>query len=238
MTEKLLIQHYKTYPKLQIQDIFKFLYQSTFGCEHFITSAEAVTTYIQKEYDAVCPTGTPLVEELDGAYYRVPLSYLKHGMRAETLGMLFFLSAKKEAGGKSDLIEKLNIVKELVRKNMLPFSITEWDQAVTGWEANGYPAVHHSDVFRNAYKPAYRVIAKEYVPFLPFFAELDKRLATGPFTVAIEGGSASGKTTLSQLLETIYDCTIFHMDDFFLQPHQRTPLRYAEVGGNIDRERF
>ena len=84
MTEKLLIQHYKTYPKLQIQDIFKFLYQSTFGCEHFITSAEAVTTYIQKEYDAVCPTGTPLVEELDGAYYRVPLSYLKHGMRAET----------------------------------------------------------------------------------------------------------------------------------------------------------
>jgi len=28
------------------------------------------------------------------------------------------------------------------------------------------------------------------------------------------------------------------MDDFFLQPHQRTPERLNEVGGNVDRERF
>ena len=28
------------------------------------------------------------------------------------------------------------------------------------------------------------------------------------------------------------------MDDFFLRPEQRTPERYAEPGGNVDRERF
>ena len=28
------------------------------------------------------------------------------------------------------------------------------------------------------------------------------------------------------------------MDDFFLRPQQRTPERYAEIGGNVDRERF
>jgi thymidylate kinase len=28
------------------------------------------------------------------------------------------------------------------------------------------------------------------------------------------------------------------MDDFFLRPHQRTPERLSEVGGNLDRERF
>ena len=28
------------------------------------------------------------------------------------------------------------------------------------------------------------------------------------------------------------------MDDFFLRPEQRTSERYAEVGGNVDRERF
>ena len=28
------------------------------------------------------------------------------------------------------------------------------------------------------------------------------------------------------------------MDDFFLQPKQRTPERLAEAGGNVDRERF
>lgn len=68
--------------------------------------------------------------------------------------------------------------------------------------------------------------------------ELDRRLAEGPVRLAIEGGSASGKTTLGALLEERYGCTLLHMDDFFLRPLQRTPERLAEVGGNVDRERF
>jgi uridine kinase len=60
----------------------------------------------------------------------------------------------------------------------------------------------------------------------------------GSAIIAIEGGSASGKTTLAKILSEVYDCNVFHMDDFFLRPEQRTPDRYAEVGGNVDRERF
>ena len=48
----------------------------------------------------------------------------------------------------------------------------------------------------------------------------------------------SGKTTLAALLGRIYDCQTFHMDDFFLRPEQRRPERFAEPGGNVDRERF
>lgn len=70
------------------------------------------------------------------------------------------------------------------------------------------------------------------------FDELDKRLEKGRVIISIEGGSASGKTTLSQILDEKYDCTVFHMDDFFLQPYQRTKERFNEVGGNIDWERF
>ena len=56
--------------------------------------------------------------------------------------------------------------------------------------------------------------------------------------VAIDGGSASGKTTLGELLQNVYGCPVFHMDDFFLRPEQRTPERFSEPGGNVDRERF
>lgn len=70
------------------------------------------------------------------------------------------------------------------------------------------------------------------------FDEIEKRLEKGAVTLVIEGPSASGKTTLSEMLRKKYDCTVFHMDDFFLRPEQRTPERYAETGGNIDRERF
>ena len=56
--------------------------------------------------------------------------------------------------------------------------------------------------------------------------------------VAIDGKCTSGKTTLASQLGEIYDCNVFHMDDFFLRPEQRTLERFAEVGGNVDYERF
>ena len=65
--------------------------------------------------------------------------------------------------------------------------------------------------------------------FRPLFAELDRQLAGElPVRLAIEGGSASGKTTLGQILAERYGCTVFHMDDFFLRPEQRTASRFAE----------
>ena len=56
--------------------------------------------------------------------------------------------------------------------------------------------------------------------------------------IAIDGRCASGKSTLASDLENELGCAVFHMDDFFLRPEQRTPQRYAEPGGNVDRERF
>ena len=56
--------------------------------------------------------------------------------------------------------------------------------------------------------------------------------------IAIDGPCASGKTTLAALLEAQYDCNVFHMDDFFLRPEQRTESRFAQPGGNVDYERF
>ncbi|MBQ9747959.1 MAG: phosphoribulokinase [Clostridia bacterium] len=72
----------------------------------------------------------------------------------------------------------------------------------------------------------------------PLLTRLDRLLAERPVILAIEGGSASGKSTLAAHLEERYGCTVFHMDDFFLRPEQRTPKRFAEAGGNVDRERF
>ena len=56
--------------------------------------------------------------------------------------------------------------------------------------------------------------------------------------LAIDGKCASGKTTLAHYISENCECTVFHMDDFFLRPFQRTPERLSEAGGNVDRERF
>ena len=69
--------------------------------------------------------------------------------------------------------------------------------------------------------------------------KIDELLAQKDMVVvAIDGKCTSGKTTLAAQLAEIYDCNVFHMDDFFLRPEQRTHDRFAEVGGNVDYERF
>ena len=238
-TRQLLLQHYQAYPLLQIQDICKFLFQGAFGCEHMVTSPNGAVVWIDREYrNCNLQAGAPLVEPLDGNYSRVHLAYLARGLHAETLGKLFVASARTEPEGQTALENKLAVAQALVQEGALPFSPDAFADAVQDWKAQGYPAIHHSNTFREHYHPAYRVIANQYVPFLPLFAKLDALLEKGPTVLAIEGGSASGKTTLSALLQQLYDCTVFHMDDFFLRPEQRTAARLAEPGGNIDRERF
>lgn len=56
--------------------------------------------------------------------------------------------------------------------------------------------------------------------------------------IAIDGPSTSGKTTLSKALAEALDCNVIAVDDFFLQPHQRTPQRLNTAGGNFDKERL
>ena len=56
--------------------------------------------------------------------------------------------------------------------------------------------------------------------------------------IAIDGPSGSGKSTIAKGLREKYDGNLFHMDDFFLRPEQRTSIRLNETGGNVDYERF
>lgn len=56
--------------------------------------------------------------------------------------------------------------------------------------------------------------------------------------VAIDGMCGSGKSTVAGKLQEYFGCSLFHMDDFFLQPYQRTLERLNEPGGNVDYERF
>ncbi len=58
-----------------------------------------------------------------------------------------------------------------------------------------------------------------------------------PLILAIDGRCASGKTTFGKLLQERLGANRLQMDDFFLQPFQRTPERYATPGENVDHER-
>ena len=70
-------------------------------------------------------------------------------------------------------------------------------------------------------------------------AEIKRQLSEkGSVVIAIEGPCGAGKSTRAEELGREFNARVFHADDYFLRPEQRTPERLAEIGGNFDRERF
>ena len=237
-TAQLLTEHIKKYPQLEIRDILKYLYQSSFGCEHMISSKHRAYEYLVREYSNTKPIKPPYTEPLDGDYSRVSLGVIGEGMSIKTLSEMFYMSAKKEKNGYDTLKNKLNIAQNMIKEGILSFCDNEFNKECAEWANNGYPAIHHSEKFRKLYNPSYRVISNKYIPLIPIVTKIDLALSKGNAVVAIDGRCASGKTTMCKLLHDIYNCNVFHTDDYFLRPGQRTPERLAQPGGNMDRERF
>ena len=221
-TKSYILNQFQTYPQLELQDLMKFLYQSSFGCEHLLSNPDTVKKQIQQELDTKLDTCNS-IEYLDGDYVRLHLNY---GLSVNTLSTLFILSSQQEKNGKEQLEEKLQILIDMISNKELPFPLNNAKLTLLKWKEDGYPAIHHSNTFNQLYHPSYRLIHKKYVPFLKLFKDIDNK---HPSIISIDGRCASGKTTLSNLLKQIYDCNVFKMDDFFLQPHHLIPYKSFNV---------
>ena len=238
----ILAWHARTHPSIQPQDVIKLCYQAVFGAEHLLTDGRKARAYFDREWDSVAPIDIPLYEIISTQYVRVNLKAWKHaGLPREWLFRMFFLTASNSAeAGCADLQRAFDFVDETAAEQPLPFSQQEWRAARLAYEQQGGGAVHHSEGYRTAEHPAYRVIDRHYITLIPIL----KKLADMPtaqetaIVIAIDGRAASGKTTLAGQLADILGAGTVHMDDFFLPPELRTPARLAEAGGNVHYERF
>ena len=200
-TKKLILNHAKRYPKLKPQDVFKFLFQSAFGCEHLVSDKERVINYINQEI-ANLPNPPSKIEELDGDYSRVHLGIINEGLSATTLGGLFYLSAKKEANGAKQLTLSLKAVAELVEEGKLPFNKDEYYAILQEWEKAGFPAIRHSNEFRESYNPCYRVIANRFIPLLCLLCKIDEFILSNANGFATEFND--GGNDLLPVLQELY----------------------------------
>ena len=239
--QSLLLNHQARYPKSQPQDFLKLLYQNEFGCGHLITDPEKNKQMLVEELMQIAKNeNTDAVESIGSNLCRLHLRILyQTPLSIGTFQRFFEISAKQLRGSTSGYLEKGALLKELCNSGELPFPSEEISKHMIKWQHEGCRPFRHSEAFREAYSPAYRVIDKKFCVLLSLFCQIDELMkADAPIIVAIDGDSAAGKTTLAALLKEVYDCNVIHMDHFFLRPEQRTDSRLKEAGGNIDYERF
>jgi uridine kinase len=185
-------------------------------------------------------TAAEVFEDIGGGLCRLYLNQLPApGISPATVNRLFVATAAAVKGSPERLAEKLDTFVSLCRSGALPFDADEAAAYIRAYRVQGCPPVSHSDTYREAYKPAYRVVKAAYCRYIELFRRIDALLGSrASVSVAIEGDSGAGKSTLAALVSEVYDCNVFHTDDFFLPPERKTAERLSQPGGNVDYERL
>ena len=164
--EQILRQHAARYPQMEPRDAVKLIYQNEFGGGHLIRDVLACQEYLQKEYASVRQDpDAPLLEDIGNGLVRVNLAALDtHGISPEELGNAFICSAGIHRGSLDSFRRKLLVLQSLTRLGKTPFCPDSLRSYLADYEDAGFPPVSHSDTYRNAYHPAYRVVIKQCLP--------------------------------------------------------------------------
>ncbi|NLI38108.1 MAG: hypothetical protein GX384_02010 [Clostridiaceae bacterium] len=241
----IMMMHAGLYPEMQIQDMVKLIFQNEFAGGHFISNEQKSLYRLLDEYEAVRQAGKrpgagSFFTDIGNGLCRLDISVLGDtDINPSTVNRFFINTAKEVEGRMESFEEKLDVLRQCCINGDLKYSLEELEAYLDDYRREGYPPVSHSEIYRDAYSPAYRIVKSDYRKHLKIFLAIDSLMRSKKnVVVAIDGNSGAGKSTLAALIADVYDCNLFHMDDFFLRPEQRTEDRFKETGGFVDYERF
>ena len=163
---QILLDHGGRYPLMEPTDAVKLIYQNEFGGGHLIQDEESCLNYLRREYESVMqsPDAT-LADDIGNGMYRIYLNALdRNGYTIEQLGADFLRSAAIHRGTLEHFLDKLNVLEQLTREGRMPFSAEKLEDYLASYRNAGYPMVSHSETYRKAYSPAYRIIFRENQP--------------------------------------------------------------------------
>ena len=158
----LLKTHRALYPLMGPRDAVKLLYQSHFAGGHMIADEKSAMERLRREYAGVGQIkGESLFVEIGGGLVRVQLCALEeNGLTLESLCRAFIMTANSVRGDMGRFKEELVLLPALCEEAGFGFERAECEAYIEAYIAAGCPAVSHSEVYRTAYAPSYRVIKK------------------------------------------------------------------------------
>jgi hypothetical protein len=158
-----LAEQLSRHPSMRPRDLAKLCYQAARGAEHLLTEPDRARLYLEKEMEITEPCADmDLYEVISPWVARVNLAAWKsRGFSTEALFSLFLATASVRAAGEDLLPAYLEEVTAYLASGEYGVSAEEWNVFLTEYRAAGMPAVHHSEEYRLAEKPAYRIVRVE-----------------------------------------------------------------------------
>ena len=158
--EQVLRRHARKYPMMQPTDAVKLIYQNVFGGGHLIKDREACLRAVQREYENTPQEQhAPLLESIGNGLVRVMLNAIDgSGYSIRQLGDDFIRSSEVHKGNLNGFLIKLDVLRKVTASGAFGFTPEELEAYLEAYKEAGYPMVSHSEQYRKAYKPAYRIL--------------------------------------------------------------------------------
>ena len=155
--------HLDDHPLAGAEDLYKFLHQAVYGPGHAISDREAAEAWMEREIESLDPPieGELSCEALGGEppLLRVNLRpFVVRGFDSDQLLEAFIASANLVRGNRRRMEVVLALAISYVQCAGRGELAPDLKALSTELADKGYPAVHHSEAYVEAYHPAYRVV--------------------------------------------------------------------------------
>ena len=173
-TDLAIRQQLIDFPESRVQDFYKSFCQDNLGPEHLIPNPAAAANYLREElqtyqedldsarYDAPELQYYPVGDQ--GNYVRVDLSVILDSLVGEEAFLDAFVRSANEGkkASEEEWALKWQGIAKMLRKGHAGIPELDKDLAtLDSLMADGHYIMRHSDAFRNAYHPHYRIIARD-----------------------------------------------------------------------------
>jgi len=170
-----VVKYLERYPLAEVQDIYKALYQAFHGPAHAVSDENISRHYFETEWESLDTRATITLPLIEPAFIEgiTPPLYLVHLLPAKALRLdknkifdeFVSTSVKFPARYPPDgpelhqlFIHAWGIVGERISSAKLPFKSEEYFIFTDSMSQMSWTPVHHSDRFRKAYDPHYRLV--------------------------------------------------------------------------------
>jgi hypothetical protein len=155
--------HLENHPLAGVEDLYKFLHQAVNGPGHAISSREAAAAWLEREIGGLGPPleGEQSCEALGGEppLVRVNLRpFVANGGDPEQLLDAFVAGANREHGSARRMETVLSLAASYAQCAGRGELAPELKALSAELAESNYPAIHHSEAYVVAYRPAYRVV--------------------------------------------------------------------------------